>query len=233
MLKYQKQKPECFSTPVCPLQSAQMSVHPILQDLDNYTPKRMRTVISYSFTLCTTIYSLAGAAGYLVFGSTVDGDVLASIQPEVVAKLFGGNQSASLAFVTITKVCVAVAMLTSIPINLWPMRADVLDLIQHTMQAEPGAPAPALSRFAFYTATYSCLAAIYIVAVSVTTMWQMIQLVGGTCCIFLAFIFPGMLAFRLERESMRRWTGDKVFGVVLVVVGVVLMAVGVTSASTQ
>ena len=99
-----------------------MSVHPISRDLGQYTPSKIRKAVAWSMVVCTAVYCLTGGSGFWVFGDSVAGDVLSNVQPEAVAEIFGCSDGVGLAFVAVLKIFVAISMLTSIPINLWPMR---------------------------------------------------------------------------------------------------------------
>lgn len=193
-----------------------MSVHPLMQDLADYTPARMRSVARRSLAACAGVYALMGAAGVALFGAGVQGDVLANLQPEAVAALLGGRRAAALALVATLKLSVVGAMLTSIAIVLWPLRAEVLDLLHQALAGAPSKPA-------FYAVTYGSLAAIYAAAVGIQNSYSMVGLVGATCGISMAFIFPALIALRLGRVE----TGSGVAGRRLIWLGWVLLALGV------
>lgn len=202
-----------------------MSIHPLAQDLEGYTPRRMRMVVAMSLGACCTMYAGTGAAGYSTFGEDVAGDVLANVQPETVAELFNCSDAAGVAFVATLKSCVAVAMLTSVPLSLWPARADILELMTKVLGGQP-------SKTAFYIVTYASLAAIYVGAVAVESSYSMVALIGATCGIALAFVFPGMISMRLaavEEVDDRTARRQYVNGVMLLIIGGILTAAGVTS----
>lgn len=46
----------------------QYNVHPIMQDLENYSKSRMRRVVAFSLGACSVVYAVAGGCGYAVFG---------------------------------------------------------------------------------------------------------------------------------------------------------------------
>ena len=197
----------------------QMSVHPVARDLREYTPQRMRKVIAWSLTICAVLYGSTGAWGYQTFGDEIEGDVLSNIQPEALMALLGCGDAVALAFTSTLKGIVALSLLTSIPINLWPLREDVMGLLTHAMHGQQP------SRSAFYTVTYLNLFGIWLLSVAVESAYSMIGLVGATCGIAMAFFFPGMLAMRVPSGGKGAWVG----GVVLLVLGTVLMLAGISS----
>ena len=90
----------------------------------------------------------------------------------------------------------AISMVLSFPITLWPMRQDILDVMEHLAAASPrgaspraalplipssaavalaDAPTPP-SALAHYTVTYLSLALIYLVALCVKSAYQVVQL---------------------------------------------------------
>jgi amino acid permease len=196
----------------------QMSIHPIARDLHQYTPRKMRNTVASSLSICALLYFATGASGFSIFGDEIAGDVLSNVQPEVVAVLLGCSDRVGLAFVALLKSFVALAMLTSIPINVWPLREEVLGLLTHAFHGQEP------SRSAFYAITYGCLFGIWATAVAVESAYQMVGMVGSTCGIALAFVFPGMLALRIQGVK-----GAYVGGLALLGLGGVLMVAGVAS----
>lgn len=195
-----------------------MSIHPVARDLRQYTPYRMRRVVAISLGICALVYGATGAAGFQTFGNKVQGDVLSNLQPEIAADIMGCSDHIGLAFVATMKIFVAIAMLTSIPITLWPMREDVMGLLTTWMKGQEP------SKLAFYTVTYLSLAAIWALSIAVESAYAMVGLVGATCGIAMAFLFPGMLALKLQGVK-----GAKLGGQGLLVLGMVLMVAGIAS----
>jgi amino acid permease len=196
----------------------QMSVHPIARDLDNYTHRKIRTSVASSLSICALVYIATAASGFQIFGDDVAGDVLSNVQPEVVAAILGCNDKLGLAFVALLKSFVALSMLTSIPINIWPLREEVTGLLTHAFHGQE------ISKTAFYAITYGCLFGIWATAVAVESAFAMVGMIGSTCGIAIAFIFPGMLALRIQGVK-----GAYVGGMVLLCLGGVLMVAGVAS----
>ena len=196
----------------------QMSIHPIARDLNNYTPKKMRRTVASSLSICALVYTATGATGFQIFGDDIAGDVLSNVQPEVVSAILKCSDTLGLAFVALLKSFVALAMLTSIPINIWPLREEVLGLLTHAFHGQEP------SKKAFYAITYGCLFGIWATAVAVESAYALVGLIGATCGIILAFVFPGMLALRLRDVK-----GASVSGYVLLGLGGVLMIAGVAS----
>lgn len=54
--------------------------------------------------LCLLTYTAIGAAGMLVFGQGVQGDVLSNLSIKAVSDILGGNVPAAMAFVASVKV---------------------------------------------------------------------------------------------------------------------------------
>ena len=46
----------------------QFNIHPLMQDLRDYTPRRMRTVVASTLAVTSLMYAIAGGSGYAVFG---------------------------------------------------------------------------------------------------------------------------------------------------------------------
>jgi sodium-coupled neutral amino acid transporter 1 len=196
-----------------------MSIHPLLQDLRGYTPRRMRAVVARSLGACGAVYAAMGAAGVSVFGSGVAGNVLYNVQPEALAPLLGGSAAAGLAASTAVKGAVGVAMLSSVSIILWSIRSEVLELLHEALGRPPSAAA-------FGAVTYASLAFIYALCLAVEDAYAMVGLVGATCGIAMAFLFPGLIALRPVAGAPPR----RALGWTLLGLGALLMAAGLAAA---
>ncbi|KAI7845763.1 hypothetical protein COHA_000677 [Chlorella ohadii] len=198
----------------------QMSIHPLVSDLHDYTPRRMRTAVGWSMVLSGTTYATIGVSGFMVFGVAVQGDVLSNLNIDDVAKIMGGNVGAAMAFVATVKVAMAISMVLSFPITIWPMREDIIEMLAHSLGSSTQ-----LSPTAYYLLTYTSLLAIYLVAVGIQSAYSVVGIVGATCGTTMGFIFPGMLALRDPQGG----AAYKAFGWGLLAAGAVLFAVGVTA----
>lgn len=196
-----------------------MSVHPLVQDLADYTPRRMRVAVGSSMAITGAIYFATGAAGFAVFGQQVRGDVLSNMSIDGVTDILWGNVPLAMAFVATVKVSMALSLILSFPITLWPMRQDIIEMLADTWGAHQ------LSPTAYYTLTYASLLLIYLVSISISSAYQMVGLIGSVLGTLMAFIFPGMLALR-DRQGGRAYV---LFGWGLILSGGLLTLIGVTS----
>ena len=64
----------------------------------------MQAVASCMF-ICASIYATIGAAGLVVYGQDVKGDVLANLSIDAVTDILHGNEPLAMAFVGTVKVC--------------------------------------------------------------------------------------------------------------------------------
>ncbi|EFN52813.1 hypothetical protein CHLNCDRAFT_138482 [Chlorella variabilis] len=77
----------------------------------------------------------------------------------------------------------------------------------------------------FYALTYGILAAVYLVAVSLPSVWKPLQLLGATAGAVIACVLPGCLALSLVH--WRLWSGAGAGGVLLIALGLVLAVAGI------
>jgi amino acid permease len=180
----------------------------------------MRTAVGWSMVLSGTTYATIGVSGFMVFGRAVQGDVLSNLNIDDVAAIMGGNVGAAMAFVATVKVAMAISMVLSFPITIWPMREDIIEMLAHSLGSSTQ-----LSPAAYYTLTYTSLLVIYLVAVVIQSAYSVVGIVGATCGTTMGFMFPGMLALRDPQGG----AAYKAFGWGLLAAGTVLFAVGVTA----
>ncbi|KAL4448998.1 hypothetical protein ABPG77_007715 [Micractinium sp. CCAP 211/92] len=200
-----------------------MSVHPLVQDLERYTPRRMRVAVAASMLATGLIYFLTGAAGFLVWGQQVCGDVLSNMTIDGVTDILWGHVPLAMAFVTTVKVSMALSLVLSFPITLWPMRQDIIETLADMFVARQLSPA------AYYVLTYLSLLLIYLVAISISSAYQMVGLIGSVTGTSMAFLFPGMLALRDARGGRPL----KAFGWGLLLAGILLTIVGIATADDE
>ncbi|KAL4422665.1 hypothetical protein ABPG75_008862 [Micractinium tetrahymenae] len=200
-----------------------MSVHPMVQDLREYTPRRMRVAVTASMAITGLVYFLTGAAGFMVWGQQVCGDVLSNMSIDGVTDILWGHVPLAMAFVTTVKVSMALSLILSFPITLWPMRQDMIETLADTFGAHQLSPA------GYYSLTYLSLLLIYLLAISISSAYQMVGLIGSLTGTSMAFFFPGMLALR-DAAGGRPF---RAFGWALIAAGALLTAVGIATADDE
>ncbi|EOD39846.1 hypothetical protein EMIHUDRAFT_108831 [Emiliania huxleyi CCMP1516] len=89
----------------------------ILAELEEPTPVRKAKTVGLAMALIFSFYSIVATAGYLTFGSLVSSNVLNSYPADSVA-------------VAAVRVALAVAVLSTVPLQAYPSRLNVVSVIE-------------------------------------------------------------------------------------------------------
>ncbi|KAI8607337.1 transmembrane amino acid transporter protein-domain-containing protein, partial [Chytriomyces sp. MP71] len=179
--------------------------------IDNALPIVSR-VIHLSIGTAFFVYQTIGITGYLTFGNTVGGNIIAMYPPSSV--ITGGQISLAMLF------------LLSYPLQCHPARASLEKVLTG------GNPAIQMTRFRFNAITTALLVGSYVVAVSVDDLSTVLSLVGATGSTAICYILPGLLYYKMRLvtdpvEETRRWDALKASSVVLAGFGCVVMVLSV------
>ena len=172
----------------------------------------MNLVIRRSLVLCTAIFALVAASGYVLFGSATNANILTNLTPAAVAAYVGAPAAAALCFGIRLGYC-ACLMATFTMLN-WALRETVATL---------ATGAPVLAGRSFHAVSYAILAAVYAASILFPSVWTAMSLTGATAAVLLAYILPGLLIIKTQRDRPAAVAGAAlciVLGLVMGVVGV-------------
>lgn len=167
------------------------NVHPVAHSLERFTQRRIKMVVRRALLVCTSVFTLVAAGGYVVFGSHTDANILNNLTPENVTPLVGAPLARFLCFAVRAGYCVC--LVSTFALLNWALRETVSNLVF-------GAPSPPGA--AFYGLSWGLLAAVYLTSIFVPNVWYAMSLFSATA-VFVAFILPGMLTVRLGGERWR------------------------------
>ncbi|PSC67140.1 putative sodium-coupled neutral amino acid transporter 6 [Micractinium conductrix] len=137
-----------------------------------------------------------------------------------VTDILWGNVPLAMGFVATVKVAMALSLVLSFPITLWPMRQDIIETLSETLGTHQQ-----LTPAAYYSLTYISLLLIYLLAISISSAYQMVGLIGSVTGTAMGFFFPGMLALRDPGGGWRL----RALGWCLLAAGALLTVIGITS----
>ncbi len=157
----------------------------------------------------------------MVFGNGVKDDILTNMDTEAIVGLVGKHAADLL--VLGVKLSLALSLITGFPMTLFPMRLDVIDMVLRGTSFGSNNNDEISSR-GYYTITYGILFATLALALVLKSIYQAAGLVGATAGVFLAFMFPALIAWRSEQQPKY-----KVFAIFLAVSGTALTVSGVAS----
>ncbi|WFD31389.1 hypothetical protein MSPP1_002424 [Malassezia sp. CBS 17886] len=172
------------------------NIIPLYNELRDSTVKRASLVSAVSIGASAAVYLIVGLVGYATFGSSVDSNIIA-MYPDVSL------------FVSIGKLSVIVLTLTSYPMQLFPCRAALLDVV-HADAAPDGLDADAGERSALVdhardarvrhhatglwrTTTIALIVSSTVIAMAVEDLSLVLGIVGAIGSTTVSFILPSLL----------------------------------------
>ncbi|XP_055832406.1 amino acid transporter AVT6C-like isoform X3 [Solanum dulcamara] len=159
------------------------NVHPI--EIELGIPGAMTSVVKISLVVCSVIYFSIGIFGYLLFGDSINADILVNFDTSS-----SGDVAISPILNDVVRLSYALHLTLVFPLLNFSLRANIDELIFPKKELL----ATDTKRFMFLT--LFLLAFSYIVAISIPSVWYIYQFMGSTSNVCLAFIFPGAIAIR-------------------------------------
>lgn len=175
-------------------------VLPIVKGMKD--PKKFPMVLTVGMIICTVVFTLIGAIGYIAYGDMT--------QASVVANIPRGPLSIAV------QVLYAIAMILSSPFMLYPP----LTIIEKYLF---GSRSGTISLWVkvgknFVRSLIAIVCAVISFSVGPDNLNKFVSLVGSVACMPLCFIFPGLFHFQVTKNRYA-----KVLDVLLVLWGVGIM----------
>ena len=198
-----------------------MKMFSILNEIGNNSHFRTTGVVFGSIGTACCIYVLVAITGYLSFGNSVTGNIVA------MCKLMGScglcgltyNSDASSISATIGKAAIVVLVMFSYPLQIHPCRASVDAVLRwrprRQIDSPNGSPSRTLNipllppkshsirresmadaRFAAITTVLIILS--YAVAMTVSSLEAVLAYVGSTGSTSISFILPGLFYYKIS-----------------------------------
>mmetsp|Transcript_9059 Transcript_9059/g.22788 ORF Transcript_9059/g.22788 Transcript_9059/m.22788 type:complete len:480 (+) Transcript_9059:254-1693(+) len=144
----------------------------------------MKNIVAVSMLACLTGYTLVGISGYAAYPKNVASNVLNS---------FGDDD----ALLQVARLLMGLNGIVSYPVNLFPCR----QALDHLLVSALGwMPDPRASSARHLALTGLLFAGSLGLALLVTDLGVVFQLVGGTAGAAIMFIVPGVVAVQMERQ---------------------------------
>lgn len=158
------------------------AVHPIRAELGE--PSDMRMAIRISLIICALFYFSIGFFGYLLFGDSIDADMLVNFDQ------IGHDTVVGLVINSIVRLSYAVHLMLVFPLINYCLRANIDELIF------PNKPDLATNTTRFICITCIPLALAYVIAIWIPSIWYCFQILGSTTVVCLILIFPSSIILR-------------------------------------
>ncbi|KAI4306915.1 hypothetical protein L6164_030155 [Bauhinia variegata] len=188
------------------------NVHPIGFELAK--PSDMAFAVRIALLLAAAIYFAIGIFGYLLFGDTIQSDILINFDQNTAS-------AAGSLLNNLVRLSYAFHIMLVFPLLNFSLRANIDELLF------PNKPLPAKDTKRFVTLTLVLLVFSYLIAIALPDIWYFFQFLGSTSALCLAFIFPGAIALRDAHGISKR--KDKIVALIMVVLAVITSAIAIST----
>lgn len=172
---------------------------PVHLSLRNNSKETMLEVTRCAVGIAGTLYVSVALAGYALYGSDADGDILKNLTITSVSGLIPRKMSALI--MTFIVAAMTINLLINFVLKVWAVREALCELVLARKSLE-------LTRYAYYVLTSVLVLAAYIASIVVPSVWFLVSLVGSTACVTFALVVPGLLLYHhSENNRHNRLTG--------------------------
>ncbi|XP_074276144.1 amino acid transporter AVT6E-like [Silene latifolia] len=190
------------------------NVQPIYNELDGRSPKKMNRVGRITTVVCVAVYGFTAFSGYLLFGKGTESDILTNFDTDL-----GIPYSAVLNY--IVRIGYILHLVLVFPVIHFSLRETVNSL------AFAGSAPLSESRKRLLCLTVVLLALIYLASTMIPNIWTAFKFTGATTAVSLGFIFPPLIALRLNGQGETLTSGEKLFSWIMLVIAAIVSIVGV------
>jgi len=180
------------------------NVQPIYNELEGRSPQKMNRVGRITTAVCIVVYAFTAISGYLLFGEDTESDVLTNS-----------------ALNYIVRVGYILHLILVFPVVHFSLRQTVDSLVFE------GSPPLLESRKRSLGLTVVLLAIIYFGSTMIPNIWTAFKFTGATTAVSLGFIFPSLIALRLNKQGGGLSFGEKFLSWLMLVLAIVVGIVGV------
>ncbi|PON83243.1 Amino acid transporter, transmembrane domain containing protein [Trema orientale] len=188
------------------------NVHPIGFELGKQSD--MITAVRISLVLCSAIYFAIGLFGYLLFGDSIESDILVNFDRS-------SDTSTGALLNAAVRLSYALHLMLVFPLLNFSLRGNIDEFLF------PKKPLLASDTKRFVALTIVLLVFSYLAAIAFPNIWYLFQFVGSTSAVCLAFIFPGAIALRdVNGISTKR---DRTMATIMIVLAVVTSVIAIST----
>ncbi|CAN6449938.1 unnamed protein product [Victoria cruziana] len=190
------------------------NVQPIYNELEGRSVGKMNKVGRITTLLCVAVYASTAISGYLLFGEATDSDVLTNFDKDL-----GIPYSSILNY--IVRIGYILHLMLVFPVIHFSLRQTVDAWIFKGY-------APLVeSRKRSMILTSVLLALIYLGSTTIPNIWVAFKFTGATTGLSLGFIFPSLVALRLNKQGEMLTSGQKLLSWSMLVLALTVSIIGV------
>ena len=190
------------------------NVQPIYNELDGRSPQKMNRVGRITTVICVVVYGFTAFSGYLLFGSNTESDILTNFDTNL-----GVRYSSALDYTV--RIGYVLHLVLVFPVIHFSLRETVNALVFEE------SPPLTESKARLLGLTMVLLALIYLGSTVIPNIWTAFKFTGATTAVSLGFIFPTLIALRLDGRGESLTLGEKLFSWLMLVLAIVVAIVGV------
>lgn len=194
----------------------------ILNEIGNNSHFRTTAVVFASIGCAAFLYILVAITGYLSFGNSVGGNIVAQCKLSILFLALSyseadakGLKDAPSISATIGKAAIVVLVMFSYPLQVHPCRASVDAVLKwrprRTAESPNGSPSrqgrqgpnaksrsDVMGETRFAAITTAIIVLSYIVAMTVSSLEKVLAYVGSTGSTSISFILPGLFYYKIS-----------------------------------
>lgn len=178
---------------------------PVYEELRSRTLKRMDRAVCYATLIAFVLYEIIGLFGYLLFGR----DTLDNILLNFSAGHIDYHCPQMRISIVIGQTCMAVALLLSVPVAMWPFRSCLLSVYLRWRNNGQQTPSHKATRTEYVVVTVCSQSLIVFCSIVVPSVKVALSIVGSVSGSLLIFIMPSLF-FLLQtcntlKEVQKHW----------------------------
>lgn len=178
--------PVLLNTNVC-----HQSLHPLMPLLRPYSVGRMQLLAASALMICNALYLTVTLCAGLVFGDSLDADVLANVNVAAMGPLIG--PAAALVMAGAVRVGYLLSLVGSYVLLCYPLRQCIGDLML------PGGQRAVFENW--QVLTVALVGSVYGIGCYLPSIWGALAMIGATASTVQAFIIPGLVVLSVERAG--------------------------------
>ncbi|KDP37031.1 hypothetical protein JCGZ_06087 [Jatropha curcas] len=190
------------------------NVQPIYNELEGRSPQKMNRVGRITTVLCIGIYISTAVSGYLLFGKDTESDVLTNFDVDL-----GVPFSTALDY--IVRIGYVLHLVLVFPVIHFSLRQTVDAMLFE------GSPPLSESRKRSLALTAVLLGLTYFGSTMIPNIWTAFKFTGATTAVSLGFIFPSLVALRLDQRGESLSHGEKLLSWFMLIMAIIVGIVGV------
>ncbi|CAK8566417.1 unnamed protein product [Lathyrus sativus] len=190
------------------------NVHPIGFELAN--PSDMKTAVRLAIIFCVVIYFIIGLFGYLLFGDSIQSDILVNFDQNA-------DTAVGSFFNSLIRISYAFHIMLVFPVVNFSLRTNIYELFF----PKKSLLATDTDNKRFVILTLVILIFSYLAAIAIPDIWYFFQFLGSTTALCLSFIFPGIIVLRDALGISTR--KDKIIALVMIILALVTSAIAIST----